>query len=441
MTTTLYPALRIHNAQQFKEAQSEPSPNTKLFFTFGRPIAWDTESSPPTPNTALHSEFEIWRLMIGGKRVFEGDMSHVIPRYNWTSNTRYIAYDHRDASLFAENVMFYVVTSEWNVYKCLSNNANQVSTVEPSSINPNTVSTTADGYVWKYMYTVTDSEQLRFTTDNYIPVKTLSADDNSLQWDVQQGAVDGAIYRIDLLNAGTNYTNASNILVTISGDGTGAAATANTNTQSNVVHTITLTNYGQGYTYADIEISGGAGSGATARAAIGPKGGHGSNPLYELNGRRILINPRIAGTESGVLPATNDFRQIALLRDPYIFGTSNVIANTSFCQTTDITLTGAGTDYQADEWVYQGSSFAAASFKGRVVKWDSANSLLRLVDIYGSPTNDALIGQTSTANKFVTSVADPDLKPFSGQILWVQNIPPIIRDPDQTEHAQIILEF
>jgi hypothetical protein len=441
VTSTIYPAMRIYSAAQFKEALSEPQPNTKVYFTFGRPIAWDVEASPPTPNTAGMAECEVWRYMIGGKRLFEGDMAHIIPRYNWTSNTRYISYDYRDATLFNDNVFFYVVTSEWNVYKCLGNNNSQASTIEPTAINPNSVTTTADGYIWKYMYTVTDAEKLRFTTDNYIPVKTLSSDDASLQWDVQAGAVDGAIYRIDVLGGGANYTNVSNLVVSISGDGSGAAATANINALANMVHTITMTNYGVGYTFADITISGGAGTGASARAAIGPAGGHGSDPLYELNGRRILINPRIQGSESGVLPATNDFRQIALLKDAFIFGTANIMTNTAFSQTIDCTLTGAGTDYQQDEWVYQGSSFTAASFKGRVVKWDSANSLLQLIDTYGSPTNDALIGQTSTANKFVTSVADPDLQPCSGHILWQENIPPITRDPDQTEHSQVILAF
>jgi hypothetical protein len=441
MASILFPSLRVYSAAQFKEAVSEPIPNTKLYLTFGRQIAWDTEASPPTPNTSIQARFEVWRYMIGGKRLFEGDMAHVIPRYNWTSNTRYIAFDHRDATLFDDNVQFYVLTSDWNVYKCLANNNSQGSTVEPTTINPNSVTTTADGYVWKFMYSVADSDRLRFTTDNYIPVKTLTADDASLQWDVQDAATDGAIYKIDLTAGGAAYTNVSNLIVTITGDGTSAAATANINSSSNLVHTITMTNYGQGYTYADVAITGGAGSGATARATIGPKGGHGSNPLYELGGRTLICNPRLQGSESGVLPATNDFRQLALLKDPYVFDTSNVMSNTTFAQTVDITLTGAGTDYSQDEWVYQGSSFAAATYKGRVVSWDSANNLLKLVDTYGSPTTDTLVGQTSTASKFITSVADQDLEPFTGQIIWVENIPPIIRDPDQTEHVQLVLRF
>jgi hypothetical protein len=441
MSAISYPALSVYAAQQFKEAASEPAPNTKLYLTFGRIIAWANDSAPDTPNTSIQSEFEIHRLMIGGKRIFEGDMSHVIPRYTWSSNIRYIAYDHRATYLYNPNVKFYVVTSDWNVYKCISNNSNQVSTIEPSTINPNTVTTTADGYIWKYMYTISDSEKLRFVTTNWVPVKTLTGDDGSQQWDVQAGATDGAIYKIDLLSGGSSYTNASNLIVTISGDGTSATASANINTQSNAVHTITMTNYGSGYTYADVTLSGGAGTGATARATLSPKGGHGSDPLYELGGSSVLVNPRLQGSESGVLVDANDFRQISLLKDPLVFGSANVMANTAFSQTLDITVTGSGTDYQQDEWVYQGSSFATASFKAKVVKWDSANSRLHLVDFYGTPSADALNGQTSTASKFVTSSQDPDIERFTGHVLWQENIVPITRDPDQTEHFQIVIQF
>lgn len=66
----------------------------------------------------------------------------------------------------------YVMTSERNVYKCLSNNNSIPSTVEPcgdyTSSNGNIA--TSDGYIWKYMFNVKPSN--RFLTDEWIPVPT-----------------------------------------------------------------------------------------------------------------------------------------------------------------------------------------------------------------------------------------------------------------------------
>lgn len=433
---------RINNAEQLLESISEPAPNTKLYLAYGRVHPWANDAAPNTPTTSSATEYDFWRNMIGAKRITEYDVSHVIPRYNWTSNTRYSAYDDHSSTLFEANSSpFYIMTSEYNVYKCLSNNQGSVSTIQPTAINPNTVTQTADGYVWKYMYTVSASDQLRFMTNGFIPVKTLSIDDGSLQWDVQQGATDGSIYNIWITNGGTNYTNVSNLVITITGDGSTATATANINTMSNSVSTITMTNYGTGYTFAEVSITGGGGSGAEARAIISPKNGHGSDPVYELGGSNLMINSRLKSTEGNKLPIVNQYRQIAILKDVFLRGTSNISSNSVFSQTYDVTVIGSGADYVEDEWVYQGSSLTSASFKGRVVEYNSANSLLRLVDTVGSPTNDALNGQLSTASKFVTSFEEPELERFSGDLLYIDNFSPITRSGNQTESFQILLRL
>ena len=149
--------LRINGAEQFKESVSEAS-NTKLYLSFGKAQPWSNDASPPAANTCVGTINEIWDNMIGGKRILGNDISHVIPRYNWVANTVYTAYDHLTTNLYDGNTNFYVLTSDWNVYKCIANNYGAVSTIEPTSLNPATVTRQSDGYAWKYMYTVSDSE-------------------------------------------------------------------------------------------------------------------------------------------------------------------------------------------------------------------------------------------------------------------------------------------
>ena len=217
--------LRVFNAKQFKESVSEPA-SSNIYFTFGRCFPWIDDASPNVANTSIISHYDVWNNMVGGKRVTGNDLRHVIPRFDWTSGFRYAAYDDYIDSkdLKDGNTQFYVLTDDWNVYKCLSNNYSAVSTSKPTSISSVSDFQTADGYVWKYMYSITAEEQLRYLTDYYMPVKTLDTNDQSLQWGVQQNAIDGGIHNI-LVTTGGNYP-ISDVSLFIVGDGQDANAFA-----------------------------------------------------------------------------------------------------------------------------------------------------------------------------------------------------------------------
>ena len=442
MSSSDFIDLRINNAEQFVESISEVSTNSKIYFAYGKCDAWANDAVPGTANSSIGTVYEIWSNMIGGKRLFGGDFHHVIPRHNWTSNTVYQFYDHRTPDLHNSNSIFYVVNSAYSVYKCLSNNRGAVSSSEPTAVNPEATTTTGDSYIWKYMYTLSDVEQIRFMSDSYIPVKTLMADGGSQQWQVQNQASDGAIHHIIVTSGGSNYSNASTISIAISGDGSGAYASASINTTSNVITSITVTEPGLNYTYATVTIAdSGSGTSAAGVAIISPPGGHGSNPLYELGGKNVMINPRLKYSEGGILPDTNDFRQICLIRDPYTYGNTSVASSSAFLQAYKITCDGTG-NYNEDELVYQGTSLAAATFSGRVVSWDVSTSQLRIINIRGIPSSfQSIIGSSSFTTRVITSVITSDLEPHSGRMLYVDNIVPVSRSSDQTEDFRILLKF
>jgi ribosomal protein S9 len=105
-----------------------------------------------------------------------------------------------------EDANFYVVTDDYNVYKCLDNNNNARSTVKPSGTQLEPF-TTLDGYVWKFMYNVPINLRNKFFTDDYIPV--VSALTNHFY---SNGTVDN----IFISNKGSGYTSA---VVSVTGDG------------------------------------------------------------------------------------------------------------------------------------------------------------------------------------------------------------------------------
>lgn len=441
MAATFSKYLEVFNAKQFKESVSEPS-SSNVYLTFGRSFAWSSESSPPQANTSVASFNEVWDNMIGGKRITGNDIRHVIPRFNWANNTSYYAYDDLvdSRTLKAANTPFYVVTDDWNVYKCLANNSGANSTSKPISISTTSDFQTADGYVWKYLYTITAEERLRFVTSDYIPVKSLLVDDGSLQWGVQNNAISGAIHNIKVVNSGSGYT-ANDMVVSISGDGQDANAYAIRNVTSNTISSIVIDNKGFNYTYANVTITSATGSGANLRAVISPPGGHGSDLLTELGGSSLILNAQFKSDENGKLPVTNDFRQLSLIEDPYIYGTNIVISNVAVSQTTVLTLTGTSTEYIEDEFVYQGSSLSTSTYSARVVEWDSSNNRIKLSNSRGTLGPQLLVGLTSGAARFISSVTTPDMRKYSGKLLYIDNISPVTRTIDQTEDFKIILNF
>lgn len=446
MTFSVYSKnLNIFNAEQFKESVSE-SANSSIYFTIGKVTPWANDSNPPQANTSVTALYEVYRNMIGGKRITGNDMYHCIPRINWTQGFVYDQYDHCSCSLnlFDPNSKFYIVTTNWDVYKCISNNNGAPSQNVPiQKITTGTV-TEVDGYTWKYMYSISPAEQLRFTTDQYIPIKTLDVDDNSLQWDVQQNAINGGLEYIEVVSGGQDYKDNTKIWLTITGDGTGANAFAQTNVLSNTISAIIIDRPGSGYTYAEVLAYDDStfGIGAQLRAIISPPGGHGSDPLRELGGSNLMINMRLRYDEDGKLPVTNDFRQIALLRDPLSYGEETVRTNTAFSQTTTLTLSGVGDDnFFEDEIVYQGTSLATATFKGTVVSWNGINQI-KLIDVSGIVESQTLIGAQSGATGVVSiPFTEPELEPYSGELLYIDNIEPISRASDQIEDFKIVLKF
>lgn len=443
MTSVYSKNLQIYNAEQFKTSiETIGAPN--LYLTFGKIDSWPNENSPPQANTSIDAFNEVWKNMLGAKLIQGNDARLAIRRFDWTSGETYIAYDDCTCSMNMNdaNIKFYVVTDEWNVYKCLANNNGGASTVKPTSLDVIFSQETGDRYIWKYMYTLSDEEKLRFTTTDFIPVKTLTADNGSLQWQVQENADSGAIESVRVIDGGSGYSTASVPTITIVGDGRNANATANVNVTTTAIDSITITNRGEGYTYANVIITAAQGSGANARALISPPGGHGTNPVEELGGSFVIINPRIRGTEGDVLDIRNEFRQISIMKNPLLLGSNVIASNVAYSQATTVFVDELGDNYIEDEYVIQGTNLETATFKGKVASWEPALYRLRLIDVTGTISASVpLTGLTSRASRQYRDDIPKAFEPYSGSLLYINNISPIQRSEDQTEDFKIVFSF
>jgi len=425
MASIVTTKFRVHNAEQFAEAFSETS-NTIMYLFIGKNTAFPNDNVPPTPvNSTANIEFTPWRDMYAAKRITTSDVTHAIERYDWASGTVYDQYDDTDTDLMDDD--FYVMTEDYNVYKVLSNASGTASTTKPSGVSTSPF-TTADGYIWKYMYTVTTAKALKFLTNDYIPVQTLASDDGTDQWDVQQAAVDGGIHVIKVTSGGSGYATAP--AVTITGDGTGA--TANSTITANVVTAVTITAAGTGYTRASVTFASGA---AAATAIISPKGGHGSNAVEELGGKFIMLNVRLDGNESNTFSTANEFRQVGIIRDPYLYGTTTRAVASSFRQSFKYQLSSISGTFTLDETITSGSNTASA------VEFTTPNLFTTLPLNLPFANSASVTGGTSAATGTVAVITTPGLQPYSGDIIYVENRVPISRAADQIEDVKLIIQF
>ena len=163
---------RVLNANNFKEDVTDSS----VYVAIGKSDVWSNSTSvtvdgtPATPADNLDDLGEMRKNLIAMKKVTGSDLSNVVPRYTWTSGNSYYAWDSDDASIFDK--AFYIVTSEFKVYKCI-NAGGGASSIQPTQTL--TVPTAeSDGYIWKYMYTIGVSDATKFLTNSYMPVKTIS---------------------------------------------------------------------------------------------------------------------------------------------------------------------------------------------------------------------------------------------------------------------------
>lgn len=216
MPSIITKKLSFNDAEQFKEAFFEANTPTIAYVTIGNNIPYANEASPDSIVDTLAAERGAWDNVFAGKKVTGNDVQLVIPKVDWTANTKYRQFDDTItmADLVSTNTTqnlkpMYVITADRNVYKCVSNNASANSTVQPTGdyTTSNGNIATADGYIWKYMFNVKPSN--KFLNSDWVPAPTSI---NALDYGVSNtGVVDGELTTIVVTANGSNYRQASNI--------------------------------------------------------------------------------------------------------------------------------------------------------------------------------------------------------------------------------------
>jgi hypothetical protein len=501
---------RILNTETFVKSFTGIGTTTNYYYSFlahPNPTNWQTD--PPEPKDSFRDENSYFDSMLFLKRITSNDVARIIPRVNWESGVSYDMYRNNysidnpapqtNAKTLYES-RFYIVNSEYKVYICLNNGSNpeypngQKSLYEPNFVDTNPQIAGDDGYLWKYLYTISPSDILKFTTENYIPVPKTWGD--STTESIKNSAVNGKIHTAIIKNRGLGYTlsggGGSTGTITdipILGDGSGGTVSITIN--GGEIDTIQVTNGGSNYTRGFVnfgigsvgipEITGG--SGGSLEVIIPPIGGHGFDIYKELGSYRVMVYSKYDSDPDYVIG--NNFSRIGIIKNPVIYGSQIEPINTSTATNLGalkLKPVGAGntsdTSYPINALITQSVGVGSTAV-GYVASWSGNTGVLKYYQPVGLSTLSAygyklnsFVGSGTTINcstvsgtplivdtsfsgdntqvggkmiqlgqTFSSGISNSDIKKYYGEIIYIDNRAPITRSASQKEELKIVVEF
>jgi hypothetical protein len=431
---------------------SEPDvPFSSIYAFLSKVDPWplDANSNPiiPQPTQDQLSIKQTFKNMFVVKNITSNDISPVIPRISWTTGTIYTDYrDDRDMFALNEDgslmYQFYIINQYDQVFKCLWNNNDQESTVEPyfepGNYGTNNIFQGEDGYKWKFMFTVDTGTAVKFMDSNWIPVPV---GQNTPDPGVNSAGA-GNIDVINVISGGSNYDEANAVInINVTGDGLGANAVANV--VNGQIVDIIVNNPGGNYTYSNVTITSDQGSGAYAIAPTSPVGGHGHDPVSELGASRIMITSEFNGSEGGIIPTDITYYQTGFIVNPTSLSSNHYPANGSiYSTTTDLIVAPGFGQYASDEIIWQGPTYDTKTFFGTVLSFDTANNVAKLINTTGTPANNApVFGRSTSTTRTLLSYNNPNFVILSGYLSYVENRVGVTRSPDGIEQIKIVLGY
>ena len=519
MSAIVTDQFRILNASNFVD--SIDSANNSYYITvglpnpaingYGRSTTWNT--NPPTPTDSISSNAHAGDVVLYGKRITGANVRRIVRKLDWVAGNRYEMYRHdydinnpapitNASRLYDAN--YYVMNEDYRVYICIENGSSgnnlkgNVSLDQPTftDLEPSRAGDSGDGYIWKYLYTITPSDIIKFDSTEYITVPndwSTSTDTQirSIRESADSSLNDNQIRTVYIAAEGANYANGLGQEFDLIGDGTGGKVRVDV--EGGKITNTTVVSGGKDYSYAFVDLgsinSNTTGTSANLVPIIPPSKGHGFDVYKELGTDRVLVYARFDDSTKD-FPVDTSFAQVSIVKNPTKVGTSDIYTENTFSglfslKLDDSSLSGKP---KVGEEIVQTLSVGKA--RGYVASWDDETKVLKYFtdrslfinqttqdtqDYTGISTNGrsysfnsnggTINGQVSnftgsidsafsgiTTNPsgtklinlgvdFTNGIAVPEINKGSGEIIYLDNRSSIARNPRQKEDLKIILEF
>jgi len=506
---------RILNAGNFVDSVTSSSNSYYVFVGlsnpavvgYGRTTDWDTNTPNPTDNFDYQSF--VGDNMSFGKKVTSANVRRLVRRIDWTRGTKYEMYRHdysltnlspttKSSRLYDAN--YYVMNSEYKVYICVDNGSSGINTAGNASLDeptftdlePSKPGVSGDGYLWKYLYTVSPSDIIKFDSTEYISLPSDWATSTNAQISAVRNNGDSdtnenQIKKVYIDIQGLGYSQGSHEL-NILGDGSGGKVIVDVDANGKITNTV-VSSGGKDYTYGMVDL-GSINSSSSTKAKlipiIPPGKGHGNDIYKELGADKVLVYARFDDSTRD-FPTDVTFAQIGIVKNPTSIGSTNVFTENQYSSLGAIKFTSVTGTVSVGDKISQ--SVTGGTAKGFVASYDTETKVLKYfqdrnsflnqtyfdaTDYVGVSTNAKLYAFASNANavtstggfsgsvdtgftgistnptgtklislgtQFTNGVANPEINKGSGDIVYLDNRPAISRNSRQKEDVKIILEF
>ena len=522
---------RITNASNFVDSVLDSNNSYYIFLGlpnpavvgFGRTTTWNSANGTPNPVDNLQYLTHYRDTSLFGKKINSSNIRRVVKKHTWSANTRYDMYRHdyealsnpapnsQTGSLYKTN--YYVITSEFKVYICLDNGSSATnlkgneSLDEPTftDLEPAAAGTQNDGYIWKYLFTVSPSDVIKFDSTEYIvlPNDWSTTTDAQIQSIRESGDSDinrNQLKKVYIADGGSGYNGGSTAtrseICNILGDGSGAKALVTVT--SGVITDVVVTSGGSGYTFGMVDLSRVNNIGVTESnkakliPIIPPSKGHGFDIYTELGADKVLVYSRFDDSTKD-FPTDTHFGQVGIIKNPSQFSTAaGILTTPQFSSLSSIKLQSSidTSDYNNLIGVNISQTVTGGTARGIVASYDQDTFVLKYiqdrslnlnqttndttdyqgVDLRGGvlsfESSDASINgsgsvsfnasidksfsgiTTTIGNKqinlgveFTGGLANPEINKKTGDVIYIDNRKKVERNIRQKEDVKIILEF
>lgn len=506
---------RLFNADSFIESVSNPDNSYYIFIGlpnpvgegYGRTLDWNED--PPSPIDNQSYLYHTYDTMMYGRRITPGNIRRVIRRIDWVKGTRYEQYrddysvdnvSPNTGSTRLYDANYYVVNSDFRVYVCLSNGSSgdnpkgNGSEDEPTFVDtePSAAGSSGDGYVWKYLFTVSPSDVIKFDSTQYITVPNdwLTSDSSQIQVIREAGdseVNDNQIKQVYIDKRGSGYAGGVGQEFPIIGDGTGGSVVIDVS--SGKIGKALVSRGGKGYTWGLVDlgsINQSASDNAKLDVIIPPSKGHGFDIYQELGTDKVLVYARFDDTIPD-FPVDTTFAQIGILRNPTIADSTTIFTENSFCSTDAVKILSSSGVLEVGDVISQVTDNGTA--RGYVVSFDEETGVVKYIQdrsLYFNPdtydnsdykeisvdgvkipfqsNTNIITSSTNTFSgsidtdfngstivvgdkslelgvEFTNGVAKSEINRPSGEVLYLDNRTQVPRNPRQKEDVKVILEF
>jgi len=479
---------------------------------FGRTTTWNT--NPPAPIDSFSNINHNIDTILYGKKISSSNIRRIIRRIDWVVGTRYEMY--RDdysivnpspltnaARLYDAN--YYVMNENFRVYICIENGSSgtnlkgNTSQDQPTftDLEPSRAGDSGDGYIWKYLFTISPSDIIKFDSTEYITVPNNWTTTSDSQIKPIRDAADSTVYQnqiktVYIEKGGANYAVASGVEVNLLGDGTGGKIKVTTS--GGKITNATVVSGGKNYTYAIVDLgslnSNTTGTNAKLIPIIPPSRGHGYDIYKELGTDKVLIYARFDDSTKD-FPVDTSFAQVAIIKNPTSIGSTQIYTDNTFTGLSSLkfTTTSVSGTPTVGEKIEQ-TTASGGKAVGYVASYDNETKVLKYFrdrslyfnqttqdqqDYVGITTNGAFNSFEATSSQvkgvsssftgtidsgfsgittnptgtklinlgvnFTNGLASPEINKGSGEIIYLDNRPIISRNLRQKEDIKIVLEF